>query len=497
MNPLYTRLTLISFLAIGLACEKKSFTGDKAALKRKVSVDGPTFKVKPPLDISEGSGSGGSGKGNKPNPNPDGPSGGKGEQLSKNITLDCDADGGATIDVYEDGKKPTDPEENQSKGKSSLTLLGTNEEIDEDGKGKGTPVKSPKSGGKGSGKGDAPDDDQSPKKPPIETPTEKDSRMVTTVEGRFCPQSNQARTKILFLVDFSGSMGKHDPLPDSGVAPTGSDPQIDGSCGRLKAAEKILSQLETHQNVKAAMIPFAGGIITDKIIYMEDLQSFKTKVNAKNFCQYVVEDIEKFGLDPMNPGGIQAQVRGLTNYRAAFQAARTMLNGVYGQKNIYFISDGEPTTGGVSPTITSSAEAGIIAGKSLRDEVDNLILNGLLLGQVPEGRNVLEQVAGSPERVKFAEAANELPAIIENLPAPTMENGSAQASLIVEPYGVKDLGLEYFGKDTARPGKWAWKTQPFILVGTKGKMVENTVVVEATGKNGETFKSNVVIRYWR
>jgi hypothetical protein len=469
------------------ACNKAKFGGGTA--KKGGSGDvlpagGMQNPENPPLDVGAINGN-------------TGPSAGTGEVMDKTIELDCDNAEGVIIDVAPKGTEPLPPLDGAGKddvdGKESATLaLLGNSPVDVDGKPVGDPGKPGKPDG---GKPDIP----LPVEPPVAVPD--DGKVVTKVKGAFCPQSRHALT-VLLVVDYSGSMGRH-VHDQGGPEVPGNDPQVNGSCGRLRAAQAILDRIMRDKapgdTVNVGMVPFAGGIVTSKVIPLVDAAAFTAHVNKDEFCQYVVQDAS-FGYDPINPGGIDGGGSGFlglgsvdssTNYRAAFTAAQSMLSGVYGRKAVYFVSDGEPTSGGADPV-----QAGIEAGRALRANVDNLTLNGLLLGAMgPGAEQVLVEVAGSPDRVRRAESADELANEILNFPDASIDESTGRATLFVAPYPAANLGLRYLAKDPSRDGVWRYETQPFVLMGRPGETVLNLVEVTAQGSDGSTYRSIVKIRY--
>lgn len=501
MKHIALLLPALVCLALNQSCNENSFTGKEKRKSQPATQDkqpdGPTIPVKEPIDISQGSG------GQNPDGNGPLPTKGQGELIEQKIELECINSEGVVIEVG-----PEADDSDKAQGKSALAFLGEGKEIDKGGNPKGGDSNQSEDDSTKGDKGSDPDgsDDSSedkgdhgdtPKGDPVETTD--DPEVVTTVSGRFCPKSTEGKTTVLFVVDYSGSMGRHILGPNSKADPNGNDPQVNGSCGRLRAAEKIIASLDGYTNVRLGMVPFAGGIVTNKVIYLEDMASFRDKVTAQNFCQYVVDTPQRFGLDPQNPGGIQSDVGGLTNYGAAFRATQTMLENVYGKKTVYFISDGEPTTtGNGNFSIPEGTAAGIAAGQSLRNTVNNLTLNALLLGDIgPQGKQVLIDVAGSPDRVRQSEDADQLATQVDNLPETEIDESTALATLFADPYGTHNLGFETFNRDPQAPQEWVWKTSPFVLLGIKGQVVDNIVTVEAKGLNGETFQSKITIQYAR
>jgi hypothetical protein len=476
------KMLLPMFVVVSVGCSKADFgsgSGKKVGSGDVLPAGGLQNPQEEALDVSE----------DEKNRRlaEDGPLAGDKELNAKTIELNCENSQGVIIDVGDDViKKPIKGDE------TPFLELGNGKAVDIDTTGK--PIVDPIKGGKDGGK---PGTDL-PKKDPEVLPPQ--AKVHAKVKGRFCPQAKNKLT-VLFVVDYSGSMGRHVPVQGQAEIP-GNDPQIAGSCGRLRAAQAIITKIRAEKvptdSVEIGMVPFAGGIITNKIISITDLASFEALVSKDTFCQYVVQG-SSFGYDPVNPGGIEGpagflglgRVDSSTNYTAAFTAAQSMLQGVYGRKVTYFISDGQPTSGGADPV-----QAGITAGRMLRDSVDNLVLNGLLLGQTgPEALNVLAQVAGSPERVRRADNADELAKEILEFPEASIDEQSGRATLTVAPYPAADLGLRYLSKDSNSPGVWVYETQPFVLLGKPGQVTLNEVLVTAKGSDGSTHSAKVVIRY--
>src|SRR5690606_5515076 len=139
------------------------------------------------------------------------------------------------------------------------------------------------------------------------SPLPDDSKAIAKVRGEFCPESKNSLT-VLFVVDFSGSMGRHIPGDGSRLEVPVNDPQIAGSCGRLRGAQaivdRILAEKKPGDEVYVGMVPFAGGIVTNKIMHFDEIEKFASAMNKDTFCQYVVQG-PSFGYDPINPGGIE------------------------------------------------------------------------------------------------------------------------------------------------------------------------------------------------
>lgn len=487
---------LIIMAGMTLACERIEFSSDKKTKgnSRGAETYGDALgsNAKDPIDFTKRNrtGEGDNGEdgtigdgqnGNLPTP-------GTGDTLIRNFELGCEEGQGAIIEVSGDrefslallgpGESPTQSDNPGQNDKDS----GGNPDQNEDPSGENDQDDNPK----------GEDDEGTPKKK--EDVEGDDPKIGSTVKGRFCPTSKDSSVKILFVVDYSGSMGRHTLFQNSEANPEGNDPLNGTSCGRLEAATALLSSLEASANVEVGMLPFAGGVVTDYLVPMEPLATFQAKLNADTFCRHVIVDQDNRA---GGPGSMSHPVGGLTNYKAAFNQAQTMLANVYGRKALYFITDGEPTVGGEEPGIASATAAGVTAGIQMREAVDNLVMNALILGNNPSAASVLEQITGTSERVRRAANASDLAEEIQNFPNPVLQVETAEATFSVEPYGTTDLGLQSFEEDPNNPLEWRYQTQPFYLHGIIGQTVDNVVLVTVEDQYGDVFESRVTIRYTR
>ena len=321
------------------------------------------------------------------------------------------------------------------------------------------------------------------------------TQVTAKVEGEFCPTTSNELT-VVFVVDYSGSMGKHVNKEDREER-AGNDPQVDGSCGRLQAAQAIVAKLNADRSagdqIRIATVPFAGAVLPSHRIGLTHLNDFDAHLNKDVFCQYVTQN-GFYGYDPINPGGIDGGgIDSSTNYSAAFAATQALLDAKTGRKVVYFISDGEPTSGGADPV-----RAGAQAGADLRASVDNLAINGLLLGNPDADADayaVLEKVSGSKERVRYAADAAQLAAEILLFPDAAIRSATGNATIEVAPNPITSLGLTSMRPDNSRDMVWVYATQPFILAGLPDRAVDNVVTVTALGQDGSTHSQTVRIRY--
>jgi len=155
--------------------------------------------------------------------------------------------------------------------------------------------------------------------------------------GKVCPPVTYPRD-IVFVIDVSRSM--------DGWGAKGNDPLTGKSCGRLKAVEAIVNDITARGGDSRF------GIVT-----------FSTGVEAKSTTMYpsrasLFADISKGGnIEDTLCAGIDG-----TNYGDGLGAAEAMLSGSRdgAMKEIYFVSDGEPTDVSAGPDAAKRLKAGII-----------------------------------------------------------------------------------------------------------------------------------------
>src|SRR5690606_2198456 len=115
-------------------------------------------------------------------------------------------------------------------------------------------------------------------------------------------------------------------------------------CGRLAAVSAVLGTLRSSASARITtnigLLTFAGGVVTT--LPPRGTDAFAAGLDADLACNFVSQG-SSVGYHPQNPGAIRANVNASTNYAAALDAARAMLDGTSGRKVIYFVSDGMPT----------------------------------------------------------------------------------------------------------------------------------------------------------
>ncbi len=326
----------------------------------------------------------------------------------------------------------------------------------------------------------------------IDVDAARNQRVEASISGEFCPQSNRL-VNILFVVDFSASMGRHQP-ETGGPVQDGNDPLVNGACGRLAATQAIISKMKSlakpGDTIRVGMIPFAGDVVRSFVIPGTSLASFEQAMTPERFCRYVLQG-EQYRTPGAMTRGEASGADSSTNYRAAFAAATGAMNRAQGRNMIYFITDGEPTTPKPNPVEVATA-----AANQLRREIPNLTFNGIILGsQRPAAEQVLNVVTGSPERVRYAAQAADLANEITQFADARIDvnHPGNTGWVFVDPYPVQKLGLANLVE--ASPQLYTYKTQPLVLLGIPGQTILNRVVVEARGFDGSTHRSVVIIRY--
>jgi hypothetical protein len=308
------------------------------------------------------------------------------------------------------------------------------------------------------------------------------------MSGEWCPKvDGKSEATVLFVIDRSGSM-----TGGGGEGP--NDPTSGGSCGRLKAAEKIMEKLKNAKNakVRAGVVTFSNGAATR--VPVGSLNSVEASVNESVFC----------GSDP----GLVAK----TNYQAAFDESVKSLQGESGSKIVIFISDGSPTlyTGGnLGGAITNevraqSEEKGLASAEKLRG-IDGVTLFALFLGYKGTGdgtaadpKGYLEKVAGGPDNVRLTKDAEGLVDAAANLGLPLDQIKISNAKgLLSNATGETKVAIEKIERHPKEEGRFIWYTEPFSFVGTPNKGEVNTLTVSASASSGEKLKTVSEITFFQ
>lgn len=335
-----------------------------------------------------------------------------------------------------------------------------------------------------------------------------DQKVVLNAKGRFCPGIVSQNLTVVFLIDFSGSMGANNSV-DPFLPPQGNDPRFQQSgqetCGRLLAAQVILNRFKTSDAVEVGSVAFASNVVNNYSVTPLNHNEFRQgyldgQSGLANFCSHISSDPN----DPLYadaPGAIDvAGVDGRTNYEAAFRAAFDYLENRKGQKVVYFITDGRPTAPGEPDVAIDAAKQ---AGAQL-NLLDNVIINSFFLqnSNVAQddqvGYNILVDIIGNANRVKKVANATELAVEVGKAVQVDFDPSAIKATLTVEPYRPEEaLGIISFGKDPAVPNAWVFETQPFVLLGNPGETVVNTLKVDAVGSDQSRYTATIEAAYKR
>jgi Mg-chelatase subunit ChlD len=319
----------------------------------------------------------------------------------------------------------------------------------------------------------------------------RSERIEARLKGEICPRKT-ANVNVLFVVDFSASMGRHVP-EGGGPVQNGNDPLINGQCGRLAAIKTVIEKMKRtvneNTNVRMALIPFAGSVVQPFIVKVMGIHQFDQAATAERLCRYVMQNEQYSAAGALSQS--QAGSSSATNYAAAFQASVGALQRARGRNLIYFITDGEPSRPKPDP-----AAIGIRYAEQLRRSIANLTFNSLILGSKrPEAERVLTAVTGASERVRYVERAEELAEAIAQFSDGTINPNNPKNTgwMYVTPYPARRLGLERFVETGTQ--EFTYITKPFVLLGIPGQTVSNRIVIESFGRDGSTHQSIVIIRY--
>ena len=328
----------------------------------------------------------------------------------------------------------------------------------------------------------------------LQIPGTDKARVATTIRGQFCPEEKKALS-LVFVVDNSGSMGKH---RDSGAAQdsAGNDPQTTdasgaATCGRLKAARSVIAMLQgdSFKDVAITMqvISFASDVIANKQLKAAGDALNSKLVTDKIFCETVIQGPSYAQPGGISPSGIVAS----TNYQAPLQAAEAYLKGLGGKSLIYFITDGNPNVPGNE---SQGIQAGIDAGTHLRATIPDLVFNAVFLAATnpDQAKSILAQVAGDASHVLLASDASELEKKIVEFPAISFAPSDAKANLTVAPYPAEPLGIAVVA-DPSKANIWDYQTQPFVLQYKDGETVDNVVTISAKANDGQVYKASITI----
>lgn len=301
---------------------------------------------------------------------------------------------------------------------------------------------------------------------------EKSSKIL--VNGEFCPQA-PARLNIVFLIDFSLSMYNEKES-------RGNDPVIDGSCARLDAAKAIINShkeniVDDEAKITASVVQFSSTL--EGKIEPTPIDDFKDELTTKNFCKGTTG----------------------TNYKVAFETATEMLADVNGTKVVYLISDGMPTEGGggARENAPRHRDAAQEAADEMRKELKLLTYNTVYLGNIQEleeenfdPKTFLEELTGSPDRVKLVEKAENLAAEILKLEKPPVDIDTENVTAELSADGVESRSVKVglFKADETKAETWTFATEEFDAF--PGKKSASRLKLNAIDKNGEVYTLTMI-----
>ena len=272
-----------------------------------------------------------------------------------------------------------------------------------------------------------------------------DENRHLSISGEICPDPLTQNPDILFMVDASGSMNEH---RNSLFGPLikGSDPLVDGSCGRFQAIKSIISKATgglATQDGNAGLLLFSSELNQNSIKFTS-MQEFEAKLTPERVC---IAD-------------------GTTNYEQAFITAQKWLSAASSDLKIaYFISDGMPTesnsfVGNFFPQAIISRS--ITAGQRLLFLEDQLQFFQIFLGE-PNKQNIalMREIAGgdSENKIRSVAKSSELAEAIAEFSIINVTPEHLSLSLAGSPVSIKKVEET---KKGAKP-KWKWEAEIVIL----------------------------------
>lgn len=335
----------------------------------------------------------------------------------------------------------------------------------------------------------------------------EDSELLLKIKGRFCREDSSSDVTVLFIIDYSSSMGRHMAFDKEF---SGSDPRQDKngntSCGRLDAARAVVKNFTDSSGIKLGVLPFASKTYKPNQLDPIKLDEFSEQFlegqkGLESFCSNIFQDaLNDEGISDLVPGEINSGgYKGSTNYEDAFKSAYRLLLRVEGRKVIYFITDGLPTTSNFNgdPKRAAKAAADRLQG------LDNLTLYSFILdaedpSEKVEGYETLVDIVGSSNRVKRVKDAHELSVEAGKVEELEFNSNSIEANLTIDSLDVqKTLSIEKFSKDTR--GVWIFETEEFLLQNQAQAQVRrkipHIIEVKATSTDGAQHKGNIQIIY--
>ncbi|SMF43828.1 vWA domain-containing protein [Pseudobacteriovorax antillogorgiicola] len=327
----------------------------------------------------------------------------------------------------------------------------------------------------------------------------QEARLVVDMEGRFCSEVDHT-VYVLFLVDFSESMGIHLGEDHCDLKP-GYDPLHHGSCHRLKAIDRMVRKLEEQAeadvDIRIAMIPFADSVVSDFVIDFVGIQGFKQAIKASNTCRYLINSpLIPTGRE--NPGGLSGEadlsepVGFASNYSAAFMAGQNLLLDKGGRKAAILLSDGLVNAPGEEPFLASLEELDLF-----KQVIPGLEFASVRLGNAgAQALEVLSELSG--DRVRTAKYAEELVEGLAAFPAFAWQPDSLKIQVSLDGQEPLAFDQSVINKAEDHGEAWLFSTKP-IKLGTiePGEELVATVSTEVQDMAGEVYsnKTNLFISW--
>lgn len=239
------------------------------------------------------------------------------------------------------------------------------------------------------------------------------------LSGALCAPTKMLRD-IVFAIDTSGSM-------------VDNDPRIVDSCARLQALQSLVTSLtaaaNSTNNARFGVVTFSSSVLT----YSTGLYGSPTKMFA---------DLAKSG----KPADVLCAAEGATNYVSALtQAAAILSTGrTNATKEIYFVSDGEPTTGqdGISLADSLKSTGVTVSGaQPIKVTIATMMLKGVdtvleksIASKSPEGKPLHAYVSNTADLAQALDSLAESHVISAKLTYQlTANNQGSQSSNLPKP----------------------------------------------------------------
>ena len=287
--------------------------------------------------------------------------------------------------------------------------------------------------------------------------------MTLRVGGDFCAEPKRGGSlAIVFVIDFSTSM----------VDLERNDPTVNGSCGRLAAVRSIVDELIKINGPQAPISVTVVGFGSDADVRLPPtpIGSVSPALAVGSLCG--------------SNGGIA-----MTNYQAAFQVTDAVLGSIEGDaKQVYFITDGEPTKArGGSPR-----EAGLQAAQMMRFAHPEAAINAVFLGSGGQGGvDLLAAIAGDASRVRAVANAGEMAEKIREftLPALVSPRVAATVDSVVGSSGLPILSFKQTAED-----RYTFATAPLVMTGQQGVATEYVIRIMVPVAGG-AYTSGAIVEF--